>query len=126
MTVREFCRVSFLAVALGLSVTVADAHHTYVKDFDNKKLITLAGTVGSVRYANPHISFELIVSGTTWMIHTESIPVAMKSGLTKEKLVEGAKATVTGWTARDGSAGLGLSTISIGGGPTVTVKGSAR
>ena len=98
------------------------AHHTFVSKYDSSKLTTVSGTVGSVSYTNPHIFFD--VGG--WAVETESISVASGKGLTKERLKEGAKVTVSGWKARDGSAAMGLHSISFSGGPSITMRGSAR
>jgi hypothetical protein len=40
--------------------------------------------------------------------------------------VEGGKATVTGWPARNGSAALGLQKITLPNGRTIVLRGSAR
>ncbi|MEW5965053.1 MAG: DUF6152 family protein [Pseudomonadota bacterium] len=114
-----------LALAATLPLAAA-AHHTYVAKYDAQKLIKLAGTITAVRYANPHIFFDLDVSGTTWTIETESIPVAQTNGLTQALLVAGAKVTVSGWPSREKGAELGLNTISFAGGKTIVMRKTAR
>jgi hypothetical protein len=104
------------------AVLPAKAHHTFVQKYDASKLVTVSGTIGSVSFSNPHIFFS--VGG--WRIETESISVANARGLTKERLKEGAKVTVRGWKARDGSSAMGLHAITFSGGPSVTMRGSAR
>jgi hypothetical protein len=111
-----------LLCGLTLFAIPAAAHHTFVTKYDSTKQVTVSGEVGSVSYSNPHIFFE--VAG--WRVETESISVANAKGLTKERLIPGAKVKVTGWKARDGSQALGLHSISFAGGPSITMRGTAR
>lgn len=122
-------RLLAASLLLGLaaaSTNGARAHHTFVSKYDAHKLIKLVGTITAVRYANPHIFFDLDVGGATWTIETESIPVAQRNGLTQTLLVAGAKVTVTGWPAREKGAELGLNTISFAGGKTIVMRKTAR
>lgn len=114
------------ALSLACAALSASAHHTYVAKYDSQKLIKLSGTIASVRYANPHIFFDVDVGGTLWTIETESISVAQKSGLSQNMLATGAKVTVTGWPARDKAPEMGLATISFAGGKTISMRKTAR
>ena len=110
---------TFLAV-IGFLTVNAQAHHTYVTKYDPGKVITLRGVISSVDYRNPHITFDVDVtykngSSVTWRVETESIAKVQAKGLTQNVLKQGATAVITGWRAREGSAELGLKTISIGG-----------
>jgi hypothetical protein len=115
---------AFLCAPASLLSIIAPAlaHHTFVTKYDSSKLVTISGTVDSVSYSNPHIFFS--VGG--WSIETEGVAAASGKGLTRERLKESAKVTVRGWKARDGSSAMGLHSITFSGGPTVTVRGSAR
>ena len=105
----------------------ARAHHTFVVKYDGSKTVTISGTITSVAYANPHIHFDVATKSATWTVETESIPVARASGFTPDVLKEGAKVTVTGWPARDGSPEMGAHSISVaGGGPSATLRKTAR
>jgi hypothetical protein len=117
----RFCLL-FLSWGLALFVMPAAAHHTFVTKYDSAKLVTITGQVTSVSFSNPHIYFE--VAG--WEVETESISVANAKGLTKERLKSGANVKVSGWKARDGSQALGLHSISFAGGPSITMRGTAR
>ena len=118
-------RIVFALIAMLASVYPAAAHHTYVTKYDSSKKLTFTGTISNVHYQNPHIFFDLNAGGKTWTIETESLPVAKSSGLTEQILIDGAKATVSGWPARDGTAGLGLNTIQLGG-KSLTMRRTAR
>ncbi|HKZ97534.1 MAG TPA: DUF6152 family protein [Hyphomicrobiaceae bacterium] len=117
-----------LVIGLALLAPLAPghAHHTFVTKFDGSKTIRLAGVVTSVSYSNPHIHFQVQVGGTTWTVETESISAARGHGLTQNVLKAGAKVTIAGWPARDGSPALGLHSISISGGPSMTMRRTAH
>jgi hypothetical protein len=119
-------RLALLAIAFLSLALPAQAHHTFVTKYDPAKLITVSGVVTSVSFTNPHISFEVQSAGASWTVETESISAAQGKGLTQKMLKEGAKVTVTGWRARNGSAAMGLSSITISGGPSVTMRRTAR
>lgn len=103
-----------------------NAHHSYVTKYNPKKSVTIKGTISSVSYTNPHIFFSVQTSGGTWRVETESIPKARARGLTAARLSAGKQVRVTGWVARSGGGQLGLRTISIVGGPTITMRSTAR
>lgn len=111
-----------------LAVTAVDAHHSYIPKYNPKQKLTLTGTIESVRYQNPHIFFEIRVgsTGTIWQIETESIPKARAKGLMESSLALSKKVTVTGWQSRQGTAELGLSSIRLPNGRTITIRRTPR
>ena len=129
-----FKRRLFLATAvLGLvALTVGvHAHHSYVPKYDPKRKLLLTGVITSVEYFNPHIFFTIRLTeprggGTDWIVETESIPKAQARGLTKKRLAVGARVTVTGWPARTGERRLGMSTIRLPGGRTISMRRRPR
>ncbi|MGD9669669.1 MAG: DUF6152 family protein [Hyphomicrobiaceae bacterium] len=107
------------------------AHHTFVTRYDSSKLVTVSGTITSVSFTNPHIFFDLsgkAKSGgeVTWRIETEGILAARAKGLTEQVLKAGASVTVTGWLGRESAAEIGLKSISLQGGRTISMRKSAR
>ncbi|MCB1521267.1 MAG: hypothetical protein KDJ37_11930 [Hyphomicrobiaceae bacterium] len=128
----NFGRLALVALAIvsAAAIDSVRAHHSYVSKYDAKRLVKVSGVVANVRYANPHIYFDVVVatkSGTeaTWTIETEGILAARGKGLTEALLKEGARATVTGWAGRGGSAEMGLKSITIGG-RTIAMRNTAR
>ncbi|MDX2259670.1 MAG: DUF6152 family protein [Hyphomicrobiaceae bacterium] len=101
------------------------AHHSFVTKYDGQRVVTLKGTIGAVSFTNPHIFFFISTANGTWRVETESIPKVAGKGLTEALLQDGAEATVTGWPARDGSAEVGLKSITIKG-RTITIRTTAR
>jgi Family of unknown function (DUF6152) len=124
-------RISLLVfVVLALFGTLAPqaacAHHTFVVKYDGSKTVRVAGVITSVEYSNPHMSFTVDSGGKSWTVETESPAAAKAKGLSQSLLKTGAKVTVTGWPARDGSANMGLNSISFAGGATLSLRGTAR
>ncbi len=118
---------AILATALILSATgIAFAHHTYVTKYHPSKKVTISGVVTSVSFFNPHVFFSVQTAKGTWTVESESISVTKSKGLTQNVLKVGARVTVTGWPARNGTARMGLNTINIHGGPTIKMRRTAR
>lgn len=119
---NRFLFILLLATLFAAAPHAAFAHHTFTVKYDASKTVRVSGVIGPVSYSNPHTTFT--VGG--WSVETESPAALSAKGLTKNVLKEGAKVTVSGWPARDGSAQMGASSISIAGGPSATTRGSAR
>jgi len=116
-----------LMIALVFFAATALAHHSFVGNYDSAKLVTLKGTVTKVRYGNPHIFFSVDVPGKgIWRVEAESISKTKAKGLTKEHLKRGTSVTVTGWPAKNGGPALGLQSITVPGGKTIKIRGTAR
>lgn len=117
-------RILPLLSFLVLSSSIAAAHHSFTR-YDGRKLIVLKGVVSSVSYSNPHVSFSLDTTSGTWRVEAEGVPVLKRAGITDTVLANGAKATVSGWRAKDGTAQLGMKSITIGG-KSATTRRSVR
>ena len=126
-----------LALILALTVMALTAHgpswahHSFVTRYDSKRLVTVSGTISSVSYANPHIFFDLTGSTksggqATWRVETEGILAARAKGLTEAVLKEGARVTVTGWLGRESPGEIGLKSIRLPNGRTISMRNSAR
>jgi len=122
-------RVSVRLVVLFLLMgsSFAAAHHSFVGDYDGSKVVSLKGVIAAVRFANPHIFFTLDVPGRgSWQVETEGVAKVKSKGLNEGHLKEGTRVTVQGWLARDGSAAIGLKAITLPGGRTIVIRGTAR
>lgn len=96
--------------ALGLAVLVAPAlaHHSFAAEYDDKKPVTMTGTVTKVEWLNPHARFYIDVkddSGkvTNWEFELGSPNGLMRKGWTRNSLKPGDVVTVDGYRAKDGS-----------------------
>jgi uncharacterized protein DUF6152 len=82
------------------------AHHSSAM-FDDKKEITVTGTVKEFQYTNPHSWMLVDVKGpdgkvTTWGFEAEGPSTLQRAGIRKSDLVPGTPVTVTGHPMRDG------------------------
>jgi hypothetical protein len=90
-----------------VSASPLSAHHPIVAKFDDKKPMTLGGTVAAVDWKNPHAHILIQVrerSGIVgWWIELESPVDLERSGWTRESIRPGDELFVKGIAARDGS-----------------------
>jgi hypothetical protein len=96
--------------------TLAMAHHSYA-EFDANRKVTLAGTVTSLEWANPHVSFKLQggMEGTDapqlWDVETHAPGILKKYGWTENSVKPGTVVKVTCQPKRDDSPGCRLLTV---------------
>ena len=89
----------FLAVGFGalLSATPLSAHHEIAAKFDDKKPVTIKGTVTKLDWANPHAHvFINVQNGTAlanWAVELESPVDLAKGGWSRESVKPGDELT---------------------------------
>jgi len=106
------------AVGLVAMVVPALAHHSFAAEYDEKKPITLTGTITKVEWMNPHVRFYFDVKDdagkvVSWEFELGSPNTLMRKGWTRNSLKPGDVVTVDGNLAKDGS--------NVGNGRTVTL-----
>src|SRR6516162_2944413 len=83
------------------------AHHEILAKFDDKKPMTLKGTVTKLDWANPHVHiFMNVTSGNSvanWAVELESPVDLGRAGWGRDSVKPGDGLTVQGMSARDGS-----------------------
>lgn len=122
-----FLVAPFAAFFLLLSGIPAFPHHSFIGKYDAAKLITIKGVVSSVNWRNPHIFFTVDAEkGGSWRVEAEGISKTEGKGLTRSILKPGASITVRGWPAAGGRAEMGLQSITLPGGRTIKLRGTAR
>src|SRR5438067_10945697 len=98
-----------LAVGFGafLAARPLMAHHEILGKFDDKKPVTLKGTVTKVDWANPHVHIFMNVPAgpvtNNWAIELESTVDLQKAGWKMDTVKPGDELTVQGIAARNGS-----------------------
>ena len=104
---------------------VAAAHHSNAAyDLDHPK--TVEGTVKTVNWTNPHITFVIekdVKSGeppSTWVFEVSSPGVLTRSGWTKRSLQPGDHAVFRYAPLRDGSPGGFLQKVTLPSGQELT------
>jgi hypothetical protein len=104
-------KVALLALSLILGVGgIAAAHHSNAAyDLDHPK--TVEGTVKTVNWTNPHITFVVEIDAknaepaSTWVFEVSSPGVLTRSGWTKRSLQPGDHAVFRYAPLRDGNPG---------------------
>ena len=105
----------------------AFSHHSFVGKYDAARIVTIKGVVSSVDWRNPHIFFTVDAEkGGSWRVEAEGIAKTSGKGLTQTMLKPGASVTVRGWPATNGKTEMGLQSITLPGGRTVKLRGTAR
>lgn len=97
---------SIAAAVLGAVTVQAVAHHSGAM-FDDKKEVTLTGTVKEFQYTNPHSWLLVDVKGTdgkvtTWGFEAEGPSTLQRAGIRKSDFAPGTPITITGHPMRDG------------------------
>src|SRR6202008_383451 len=108
IVLRKELIVMLAGVCLAVTAAPVWAHHAFAQEFDEKKPLTLHGTVTKWELTNPHSWIHIDVKGpdgkaVTWMIEGASPNNLYRLGLTKESLPPGSDITVEGYQAKDGS-----------------------
>lgn len=89
------------------------AHHSVPGEFDMSREVEWIGVISKVEWINPHTYIYLDVTDgdghiVIWQLSTAPTAMLRKAGLTKAMIMGGgAKVTITGLVARDGTRHLG-------------------
>ena len=119
-------RVTFVAAALSFVLAGAAAAHHSGAAYDNEHPQTLEGTVKTVNWTNPHITFVIEEDAKdgkpakTWVFEVSSPGVLTRSGWTKKSLQPGDHATFIFSPLRDGSPGGFLTRVKLPDGKELT------
>jgi hypothetical protein len=125
-------KFALLAASAGLLVTSLPvlAHHSFAAEYDEKKPVTLKGTVSKVEWTNPHARFYVDVKDdagkvTTWNFELASPNVLIRGGWTRKSLQVGDTVTVTGAQAKDGAYLANAASVVLADGKRVFARSSA-
>jgi hypothetical protein len=107
------------------------AHHSFAAEYDDKKPVTLKGTVSKFDWSNPHVYFFLDVTDASgkivnWPIEWESRIELKRAGWTRDSLKVGDVVTVEGSLARDGSKQAGGKSITLASGKKLSSPNETR
>jgi hypothetical protein len=94
-TVLTVVAVLFLA-----GTAAVGAHHSYA-DFDQDRSVSVAGTIETVLFANPHVVLMVKIDDSTVYTMTWSSATQLtRQGVGREELKAGDRVTVTGSPSR--------------------------
>jgi hypothetical protein len=92
------------------------AHHSFAAEFDDKKQVTLTGTVTKVEWTNPHTWFFIDVknpdgSMNNWGFELGGPAQLLRAGWKRDSMKVGDVVTVDARRARDGSNNANAQTV---------------
>lgn len=108
------------AAAMGLLLMTArgSAHHAFGAEYDEKKIVTVSGTVTQVKWTNPHA--WLYVDGkdesgkaASWRFEMGSPGGLTRRGWKQSDLKKGDRITVDGFAAKDAPHVANARTVSL-------------
>ena len=111
---------------LAATATNAFAHHSMAAEYDDKKPVTLKGTVTKFDWTNPHVYALIDVPGqggsvTTWGVEFPSRIQLRAVGWTQDSLKVGDVVTVDGASAKDGSKEAGAKLVILASGKKLSL-----
>lgn len=113
-----FAGIALVAVTMPLL-----AHHSFSAEFDGTKRVSLTGTITSVKWQNPHVYFYIDVKDpvtgkvTNYACEMGSPNGVLGGGLSRDALRVGLVISTNGSLAKDGSAKINATNITVDGKP---------
>ena len=122
-------KLSLFLLVFGAVLPIS-AHHSFAAEFDEKKPVTLDGTVVKFDFMNPHSWIYIDVKGADgsvkrWSVETGSTNALFRRGWRKESLRPGDHVTIDAFRAKDGSETANASSVKLPDGRQVSA-GSSR
>ena len=105
-------------IALLLNPINIRAHHAFAAEYDEKKLVTISGTVADFKWTNPHVWLYLDGKDSrgkriSWGFEMGSPGGLMRRGWKKMELKKGDHVTVDGFAAKNGSNTANARTVTM-------------
>ena len=118
---------SLVALAAALPLP---AHHSFAAEFDEKKTISLTGSVTKLEWANPHIWVYLDVKDSSdamqhWQCEGGAPNALARNGWNRNSLKPGDVVSIEGFLAKDGSKTCNAKQVKLPDGRSVFAGSSA-
>jgi Family of unknown function (DUF6152) len=96
-------RFGLLALGLAAVMVPARAHHSMAAMYDDKKSVTVNGTVSGYKWTNPHVFITVEASDGSWAVELPSRVELRRVGWIRDSVKAGDAVTADAIVARDGS-----------------------
>jgi len=116
------------ALIVLLTPWAVNAHHSVAAFYETESSSEVSGTITSVQWVNPHISFTLESTNDaneveTWTIESGPVNNMERNGISRDQIEIGSEVTVVGQLARRGQVGMYASTVRQADGERVALRG---
>ena len=106
-----------LCGALGMTASLAGAHHSFAVHYDAERTQIIEGVAKSFRFTNPHGILILEVTNDageieTWTVETTSPTFMRRRGWSQDMIEPGDVVRVDGYVSRDGSRMMRIRSVS--------------
>jgi hypothetical protein len=106
----------FLVLPVLLTVTTANAHHSFAATFKADAVISVEGVVTEFRFKNPHVLVYLDVTNedgsvTQWVSEGSSATGKRRDGWDRNTIQAGQKIRITGDSTHDGSPMVSMEAV---------------
>ena len=108
--------LGLLALGLAAVIVPARAHHSMAAMYDDKKPVTVKGTVSAYEWTNPHVFITVEASDGTWAVELPSRVELRRVGWTRDSVKAGDAVTVDASVARDGSKKAAAKSVTLANG----------
>src|SRR6202167_4704699 len=109
-------RIFSLLVLVITACIPAFAHHSLAAEYDEKKPVTLKGTVTKFDWTNPHVFVFLDAADANWAIEFPSRIELKRDGWTQGSIQIGDVVTIDASLARDGSKQANAKVVTLANG----------
>ena len=116
MNSKSFCALALLLVLF--TTMDISAHHAFSAEYDQRKRVTVSGTVSEFKWTNPHAWLYIETKDQNGSVVRWSFELGSPAGLgarcwTKTDLKVGDQVTVEGYAAKDGTNTANATWISL-------------